>query len=245
MTTSKYPYWNGSIQATWCSAFCMGKVNCSEHPPGLHPSYCSSSWFWWAFWPDSLQVIRILLRLPVQCEMQLGEGGGGVRIHWRRCAPMWMGVGAHRTLHVDNFSSLQGVSPFSSWVGGTCVLGGEPGDICPRDSLAQSLELFGKLSYTTYTRRIHLLAFFWVSCGLSRFWSHSWGHVEGCMKTTGLDAIAAENKVYYCMAYTVLGSSELVIAAETTSLHMLRTSILVPSFLRLPKELVSKIQVLS
>ena len=49
------------------------------------------------------------------------------------------------------------------------------------------------------------------------------------MKTTGLDAIAAENKVYYCMAYTVLGSSELIIAAETTSLHMLRTSILVPS----------------
>lgn len=48
------------------------------------------------------------------------------------------------------------------------------------------------------------------------------------METTGLDAIAAENKAY-CMAHTVLGSSELVIiAAETTSLHMLRTSILVP-----------------
>lgn len=65
------------------------------------------------------------------------------------------------------------------------------------------------------------------------------------METTGSDAIAAENKVY-CMAHTVLGSSELVITvAETTSLHMLQTSILVPWSLRLPKELVSEIQVLS
>lgn len=160
---------------------------------------------------------------------------GTLRIHWRWCAPMWMGVDAHRMLHVDNFSSLQGVSPFSAWVGGTCVLGGEPSDICPPDSLAQSLELFGKLSYTTCTRRIHLLAFFWVSCGLSRFWSHSWGHVEGCMETTGSDAIAAENKVY-CMAHAVLGSSELVItAAETMSLHMLQTSILAPCLWDYPR----------